>query len=99
LLTIADVAIDDGAVAVEEHHHDGRTARIETGRNVQQDAVVAERPRFPQSLAAEGHVTAAALCTGIEKRPSRTRHHAAVGKRRVLEINKLGQPPDVRWNA
>ena len=89
-LAVAHVALESGAMAVEEHHHDGGAGGIEALRNVQQHAVVAKGFRFQEHAAAEIDVAARIRLAGVEERPVRAGHRAAIGERRGLEVDKAG---------
>ena len=76
------VARQGGAVAVEEHHHDGRALGIEAGRDVQQHMVVAEGLGFQEHAAAEVDVLAGAKERMVRTPlPCRDRETARSGSR------------------
>jgi hypothetical protein len=73
---------------MKEYDHDGRPLRIETGRNMQEHAVVAEGLIFPQDLPAPGAMTPSSFAADIEERPA-SGLRAVIWERRRIEGDKL----------
>ena len=88
-LTVDHVALQGGALAVQEEHDQRRPLRVVAGRQVEQRAAVAVGGLFPIDFAAQAGVPALGAVARVEERLVGVGNDAAIGEGRGVEGDEL----------